>query len=48
MILALSADELDTVPSAPGVEVRRIGEVGGDEILGVTLTDLRAVWERDH
>ena len=27
---------------------RRIGEVGGDEILGVSLDDLRAVWEREH
>jgi hypothetical protein len=27
--------------------MRRIGEVSGDEILGVPLGDLRAVWERE-
>ena len=47
VILAFRADEADAVASTPGVAVRRIGEVGGDEILGVALADLRAVWERD-
>ena len=46
VILALPAGELESRPSVSGVDVRRIGEVGGDEILGVTLADLRAVWER--
>ena len=45
MILALPAEDVEAVPSVPGVEVRRIGEVGGGEILGVTLADLRAAWE---
>ena len=45
VILAFGADEVENVPSAPGVDVRRIGEVGGDEILGATLADLRAAWE---
>ena len=45
VILALPADDVEAVPTVPGVDVRRIGEVGGDEILGVTLTDLRAAWE---
>ncbi|MEO5632872.1 phosphoribosylformylglycinamidine synthase subunit PurL [Gaiella sp.] len=47
VILALPADEARAVRSVPGVDVRRIGEVGGDEILGVSLADLRAVWERE-
>ena len=45
VILALPADDVEAVPSVPGVDVRRIGEVGGDEILGVTLAALRAAWE---
>jgi len=47
VILALRSDDVEAIPSVPGVAVRRIGEVGGDEILGVTLADLRAVWERE-
>jgi len=29
------------------VAVRRIGEVGGDEILGVALPEIRTAWERE-
>jgi phosphoribosylformylglycinamidine synthase len=47
VILTLAAGELESVPSVSGVDVRRIGEVGGDGILGVALADLRAVWERE-
>ena len=47
MILALPADQVETDPLGSDVSVRRIGEVGGDEILGVSLDDLRAVWERE-
>jgi len=45
VIFALPGDDGEAVPAVPGVDVRRIGEVGGDEILGVTLADLRAAWE---
>ena len=45
MILALPALAGETDPLGSGVSVRKIGEVGGDEILGVTLARLRAVWE---
>ena len=47
VILALPALEGETDPLGSDVGVRRIGEVGGDEILGVTLARLRAVWERE-
>jgi phosphoribosylformylglycinamidine synthase len=46
VILALPAHQVESDPLGSDVEVRRIGEVGGDEILGVALSDLRAVWER--
>ena len=45
VILALPADQVELDPPGPGVAVRRIGEVGGDDVLGVTLDRLRAVWE---
>ena len=47
VILALPADQLETDPLGSDVAVRRIGEVGGDEILGVELGRLRAAWERE-
>ena len=47
MILALPAEQVETDPLGSGVAMRRIGEVGGDEILGASLDDLRAVWERE-
>ena len=43
----LPAGQVETDPLGSDVSVRRIGEVGGDEILGVLLDDLRAVWERE-
>ena len=46
VILALPAEQVETDPLGSDVGLRRIGEVGGDEILGVSLGDLRAVWER--
>ena len=46
VILALPAEQVETDPLGSDVDLRRIGEVGGDEILGVSLGDLRAVWER--
>jgi phosphoribosylformylglycinamidine synthase II len=47
VILALPADQLETDPLGSDVAVRRIGEAGGDEILGVELHRLRAAWERE-
>src|SRR6476659_4778340 len=47
VILALPADQVETDPLGSDVGIRRIGEVGGEEILGVPLADLRAVWERE-
>jgi len=32
-------------PTGSSVAVRRIGVVGGSEILGQPVTDLRRVWE---
>ena len=48
VILALPADQVETDPLGSDVAVRRIGEVGGDEILGVALSEIRAVWERER
>jgi len=45
VILALPAHQVEIDPLGSDIGVRRIGEVGGDEILGVTLARLRAVWE---
>jgi phosphoribosylformylglycinamidine synthase len=47
VILALPPDESEHLPSIEGVAIHRIGEVGGSELLGVTLTDLRSAWERE-
>jgi phosphoribosylformylglycinamidine synthase subunit PurL len=47
VILALPSDQVEPDPLGSDVAVRRIGEVGGDEILGVGLTRLRAAWERE-
>ncbi len=48
VILALPANQIETDPLGSDVAVRRIGEVGGDEILGVAVERLRAAWERDR
>ncbi len=45
VILALPADQVEVDPLGSDVDVRRIGEVGGDTILGVPVSDLRAAWE---
>jgi phosphoribosylformylglycinamidine synthase len=47
VILALPADQVEVDPLGSDVGVRRIGEVGGDSVLGVPLADLRAARERD-
>ena len=47
-ILALPAGQVETDPLGSDVAVRRIGEVGGDAILGVAARpSCRAAWERD-
>ena len=45
VILALPAGQVETDPLGSDVAVRRIGEVDGDEILGVALDELRTAWE---
>ena len=46
VILALPAEQVEVDPLGSDVGVRRIGEVGGDAIFGVPVSDLRAAWER--
>ena len=48
VVLAVPPAQVEIDPLGSEVGVRRIGEVGGDEILGVSLRDLRAVWERER
>jgi phosphoribosylformylglycinamidine synthase II len=47
VILALPPGRLETDALGSDARVRVIGEVGGDEILGVPLDRLRSVWERE-
>ena len=44
----MPAEQVETDPLGSDVAVRRIGEVGGDEILGVALDELRAAWEGER
>jgi phosphoribosylformylglycinamidine synthase subunit PurL len=48
VVAALPADQLDPDPTGSDVEVRRIGTVGGDEVLGVPLAELRAAHEEQR
>ena len=48
VILAMPAEQVEIDPLGSDVAVRRIGEVGGDEILGVSLDELRAAWEGER
>jgi hypothetical protein len=48
VVLALPSEQVETDPLGSDVAVRRIGEVGGDEVLGVALERLRAAWEAPH
>ena len=45
VLAALPAEQLEPDPGGSDVEVRRIGTVGGDEVLGVPLAELRAAHE---
>ena len=47
VILALPAGQVEVDPLGSDVGVRRIGEVGGDSILGVPVARLRAAWESE-
>jgi phosphoribosylformylglycinamidine (FGAM) synthase-like enzyme len=44
-IVALPADQIEVDPTGSSVGVRRIGVVGGSEIFGVRVAELRRVWE---
>ena len=45
VLAALPADAIEPDPTGADVEVRRLGTVGGDGILGVSLEELRAAFE---
>jgi phosphoribosylformylglycinamidine synthase len=45
LIVALPSGEVEPDPTGADVEVRRIGTVGGDELLGIPLTDLARAHE---
>jgi phosphoribosylformylglycinamidine synthase len=46
-IVALPSEQVEVDPTGAGVEVRRIGVVGGDSLLGVGLDELRRAWEAE-
>jgi phosphoribosylformylglycinamidine synthase II len=45
VLLALLPEQVEVDPLGSDVAVRLIGEVGGDDVLGVPLAALRAAWE---
>ncbi len=45
VVFALPSDQVEVDPTGADVQVRRIGTVGGDEVLGVRLAELRAAYE---
>ncbi len=45
VVAALPAEQLEPDPTGADVEVRRIGTVGGDDVLGVPLAELRTAYE---
>ncbi len=47
VILAMPSHQVEVDPLGSDVAVRRIGEVGGDAVLGVPVDDLRAAWESE-
>ncbi|HUG65454.1 MAG TPA: phosphoribosylformylglycinamidine synthase subunit PurL [Gaiellaceae bacterium] len=42
-----AAEEIESVAAESGVPLRRIGEAGGGSLLGVELSRLRSVWQRE-
>jgi phosphoribosylformylglycinamidine synthase len=45
VLSALPADQVEVDPTGAEVEVRRLGTVGGDDVLGVPLATLRDAYE---
>jgi phosphoribosylformylglycinamidine synthase len=45
VLFALPHDQVEVDPTGAEVEVRRLGVVGGDAVLGVGLAELRAAYE---
>jgi phosphoribosylformylglycinamidine synthase len=46
-VLALPSELVEVDPLGADVELRRIGEVGGDTLLGVPVGELRRAWEAE-
>ena len=44
-LVALPAEQVEVDPTGAAVQVRRLGVVGGETLLGVPLADLRRAWE---
>ena len=45
VVVALPAEQVEVDPTGSGVQVRRLGVVGGDQVLGVSLDELRRAYE---
>jgi phosphoribosylformylglycinamidine synthase len=45
VLAALPPDQVEVDPTGADVEVRRLGVVGGDAVLGVPLAELRSAYE---
>jgi hypothetical protein len=43
-VVALPRDQVEVAPIGGGIELRRIGSVGGDSVFGFGVGDLRRVW----
>jgi len=47
VIVALPGEQVEPDPTGADVEVRRIGTAGGDDLLGISLAELRRAYEGD-
>jgi len=45
VVVALPAEQVEIDPTGSAVQVRRLGVVGGDAVLGVSLAELRTAYE---
>ena len=45
MIVAVAPDQIEPDPTGSGVEVRRIGTVGGTTLFGLALAELERAYE---
>jgi phosphoribosylformylglycinamidine synthase subunit PurL len=43
-VVAVPPDQVEVDPTGSDIAVRRIGEVGGDNVLGIPLDELREAW----